>query len=288
MLIRDKLKELKVLVVDDDHDDAILLKDFLEDNLGSYVLKVDFSFTYMEAIFNISENEYDLCLFDYHLGNTDGLELLESIRSRGFTMPIIFLTGNHNPSIPQKAMEAGATDLFYKDQLNQSDFCPSILHAIESYRDSGEHNELKELYNNSNIDVSSIICEISPEGETLFLNNDSCKITGYKVDEIIGEKWWEIFDTKGLALKVKAKARGNEKTIKTRDGQIKVLDWKETNNYDDNGVLQSIICIATDITKKVNLREKLIAIYGDNAFSSLVFSPRKEKSAGSIIGGYLM
>lgn len=268
-----KLRQIKILIVDDDHDDALIVRDILSEGLGDIDLKVEFSFSYMEAIHTIAKDDYDICLFDYYLGDIDGLELLEAVRSRGYDMPIIFLTGDNNPRTALDAMSAGATDLFFKNELSVDVLCPSIIHAVEMNQTRkfeeeirGPHRDSLEVPRQLSTDISSIICELSPEGETLFVNNASTKITGYKPYELVGKQWWDVFassredDIRMLRRTGFGSVRDNEVVLKTRDGRAKVLEWNISNNYSDDGSLESRICVGVDITDRVHLREELYSM----------------------------
>jgi FixJ family two-component response regulator len=49
-----------------------------------------------------------LCLvIDIHLGNSCGLELARHLTKAGFTIPIIFMTGNDDAALRKRAMEIG-------------------------------------------------------------------------------------------------------------------------------------------------------------------------------------
>jgi FixJ family two-component response regulator len=49
-----------------------------------------------------------LCLIiDIHLGDSCGLELARDLAKAGFTLPIIFMTGNDDETLKKRAMEIG-------------------------------------------------------------------------------------------------------------------------------------------------------------------------------------
>ena len=56
----------------------------------------------------------DTILCDINMPNMDGIELLQKIRVKGIEAPIIFLTGEDNPSLLIKALQGGAFDFLYK------------------------------------------------------------------------------------------------------------------------------------------------------------------------------
>ena len=75
-------RELKVLLIEDDENDYILVRDMLSD-IASVKFHLDWISTYKEAVAEICSLRHDIALLDYRLGARDGLEFLrEVIRSR--------------------------------------------------------------------------------------------------------------------------------------------------------------------------------------------------------------
>jgi len=98
---------IHVLVVDDDEDDFILVRDMIAE--GSEVaFAVDWVGNYDAALERLCLGAYDICLMDYYLGEKSGLKLLRAARERGCKTPVIMLTGQGNRDVDMAAMEAGA------------------------------------------------------------------------------------------------------------------------------------------------------------------------------------
>ncbi len=126
-------ERIKVLFVDDDEDDYILTKTYLSEVNGrSY--EVEWVETYDDALEAISRNDHDVCLFDYHLGERTGLELLRDAVLGGCKAPIILLTGKGGYDIDINAMKAGAVDYLNKAELNAGLLERSIRYSIEYKR----------------------------------------------------------------------------------------------------------------------------------------------------------
>ena len=102
-------KVTRLLLVEDDEDDYILTCDYL-DQLGSHTFDVEWLSCPEEAISELSENKHDICLLDYRLGASDGLEVLKRAVANGFRGPIIMLTGQSDEALDSAALDAGAVD----------------------------------------------------------------------------------------------------------------------------------------------------------------------------------
>lgn len=69
----------------------------------------------IEALKLIDEGKIlDTILCDINMPNMDGLEFLEQLRKRGVDTPLIFLTGEDDPSLIIRALQNGVFDFLYK------------------------------------------------------------------------------------------------------------------------------------------------------------------------------
>lgn len=122
--------KMRVLLVEDDEDDFLLTREiFSEINPDGYELK--WVADYESAIEVARPDSFDICLLDYRLGAHDGVELLSELRSRGFSCPMILITGQGDKEIDNMAMRAGAADFLVKGQINADNLERSIRYAIQ-------------------------------------------------------------------------------------------------------------------------------------------------------------
>lgn len=123
------MQGVKLLIVDDDEDDYVIVKELLEDiSRGPFVL--DWAGSYAEGEARLRQNCHDLCLMDYKLGAHDGIELLKRTDELGFSGPVILLTGMHEGEVDMQALEAGAVDYLVKDGLSAEQLARSIRYAL--------------------------------------------------------------------------------------------------------------------------------------------------------------
>src|SRR5579872_5580035 len=143
---------LRVLLADDDEDDYLLTRDLLL-RIDRPRFHLDWSPTYEGALEAIERNQHDVYLFDYHLGHSDGLELLREALAHGCKAPIILLTGNDNWETDVQAMKAGAADYLVKGHLDARLLERSIRYAIERTRAQGELLEYAHEIERKNRDL---------------------------------------------------------------------------------------------------------------------------------------
>ncbi|MBI5098873.1 MAG: EAL domain-containing protein [Nitrospirae bacterium] len=126
-------KVIKILLVDDDEDDYIMTRDLLSGVEGTHY-ELQWIKTYDSAVEIIDQKNHDVYLFDYHLGEHTGLELLLQVIKNGCRAPIIMLTGQGDKELDMQAMKTGAADYLVKGHINSPLLERSIRYAIERKR----------------------------------------------------------------------------------------------------------------------------------------------------------
>ena len=120
----------RIMLVDDDEDDFVLMRQMLSE-IEHWNVKLDWASSYEDALRAAKKGFYDLCLMDYRLDHSTGLELMHEMQKNGFSTPIIVLTGKGDHEIDLKAMQDGAADYLEKGQVNPHILERSIRYAIE-------------------------------------------------------------------------------------------------------------------------------------------------------------
>ncbi len=123
----------RILLIEDDEDDYVLVKDLLSE-IDPSKYHLEWETSYEAAVNAICLNHHDVYLLDYRLGERNGLELLREVMEKGCLAPIIFLTGQGDYDVDMKAMKGGAADYLIKDQINPSLLERSIRYAIDRKR----------------------------------------------------------------------------------------------------------------------------------------------------------
>lgn len=133
-------KRLRVLLIDDDEEEFILLQDLLADR--SYFsdetdrarFDLDWASTYTAGLEALIQGKYDIFLIDYHLGEKNGLELLHEAKEAGCKQPMILLTGQGSYEIDIQGMRMGATDYMVKGEVTAALLERTLRYATEHRR----------------------------------------------------------------------------------------------------------------------------------------------------------
>ncbi len=103
-------EEKKILLVEDDPNFGLVLKDYL--SLNKY--KVTLAKDGIEGLIMFKNNDYDLCILDVMMPRKDGFSLAKDIRANDKKIPIIFLTAKTLKEDVLKGYSVGADDYLNK------------------------------------------------------------------------------------------------------------------------------------------------------------------------------
>jgi DNA-binding NtrC family response regulator len=121
------LKPLRVLIVEDSEDDALLLLgEFRRNDYEPIHERVDTPEAMEEAL---ASSEWDVIISDYRMPRFGALEALAMFREGGSEVPFIVVSGKVGEAAAVEVMKAGAYDFLTKDNLAL--LCPTVERGLE-------------------------------------------------------------------------------------------------------------------------------------------------------------
>lgn len=127
--------KIRVLLVEDDPDDVLLLREMLREADA-----IEFELTHVErleaAISTAAQEQFDVLLLDLSLPDSRGLETFNELHRQLPEMPVVVLTGLDDETVATGAVHGGAQDYLIKGQVNGTLLVRSIRYAIERQRAS--------------------------------------------------------------------------------------------------------------------------------------------------------
>ncbi len=100
----------KILVVDDEVEILNSLKIFLEFN--DY--EVEIAQNGKEALLLMETNKFNIAILDINMPDMDGIELLQKIKARDFSMQVVMMTAYTSFDKTLKSLQNGAIDYILK------------------------------------------------------------------------------------------------------------------------------------------------------------------------------
>lgn len=121
---------LRILLVEDDQVDYMLTVRLLKQAYGNNFSLI-WSTDAEQAIKELNSGSFDICLIDYQLGKTNGIDLLNKMHKEGHSdIAVILLTGMDSFELDKKAAIAGATDYLVKNDLKSELLERSIRYSL--------------------------------------------------------------------------------------------------------------------------------------------------------------
>ncbi|MBE9178053.1 EAL domain-containing protein [Oculatella sp. LEGE 06141] len=265
-----KRQLVRVLLVEDDEDDYVITRSLLSE-VEDMDVELEWLKTYESALARIMQNQHDVCLIDYQLGECSGLDLLEAAIAHSCAAPIILLTGQGNHDVDVAAMKAGAANYLLKDRIDTTTLERTIRYALERTRTLEELRQAlqeKSLLVSSiaNLSIGLIITDATvPENPIIFANPGFTQITGYSLEEIKGFncRLLQGKDTDPVVLHQLREAIAAQRSITCtllnyrKDGTPFWNELKINPIFDDTGKLIHFIGLQTDVTERQKAQEAL-------------------------------
>jgi DNA-binding NarL/FixJ family response regulator len=125
-----KSEAITILLIEDNPEDALLVKEYLND---SKKFRLDTVSRLTDALEHLKTKTFDIILLDLNLPDGMGLENLIKLRRYSQHIPIVVLTGVDEESIGIMAVQRGAQDYLIKG-ADHTRLTRSIKYAIERMR----------------------------------------------------------------------------------------------------------------------------------------------------------
>ena len=254
---------LKILVVEDNPHQAFAV----EKSLRKYIeeIQVLTVATGEECIRSLSEEECSAVILDYNLPGMNGVELIEEIRRRGWTHPLIMVTGQGDEEIAVRAMKAGANEYLVKSKGYLLKLPQILESAIEKSNLEGQLKEAEERYKNLAENANDLIFMMDTSRNISFVTSRVREFLGYSPEEIIGRNLAEFLspgDPPKLKDLLHPQRLGDSRNlieleIMTRQGEVRNLELSLSKIVSRNKVI-AYQGIARDCTQRVALEKQIL------------------------------
>jgi two-component system phosphate regulon sensor histidine kinase PhoR len=186
-------KQIRLLVVEDSEDDALLmLRELVRGGFDPLHERVETAEALQAAL---AGQSWDVIVADYRMPGFSALAALEIVKESGFDLPFIIVSGKIGEDLAVAAMKAGADNYIMKSNL------PRLVPAIErELRDAEERRgrrAAEEALKNQFRQISTIFDSLNAlvyvadmeSGELLFMNRYGALLSG---EEWQGKLYHEV------------------------------------------------------------------------------------------------
>ncbi len=253
---------LKILLVDDNPDDRILIIRELEKEF--HELEVNQILDRKEFERAIEKMDFNLVITDYQLKWTNGIEVLKEIKSRDEFMPVIMFTATGSEEIAVEAMKQGLDDYVLKSPKHFKRLAAAIRYVMERVQTRKKLKDVETRYTKLFKNLPVGVYRTDYEGNIIECNPALLEMFGYTEEELKKLKAQDLYvNPKNREefikrLQKEEIIRGNEEEYRKKDG---TTFWGENVTRgikDKQGKIKYLEGIIMDITKEKILQEQLI------------------------------
>ena len=101
------MKEIKVLMIDDNKSLVDMIEEYFSDNEKIKVVKKAYSGLEGIKVIDKNRNDYDVIILDLIMPNKDGIYVLDEMKKRGISKPVIISTSYNQDEMIRKVSEYG-------------------------------------------------------------------------------------------------------------------------------------------------------------------------------------
>lgn len=272
-------KQIHALLIEDDPDDILLLKEALAD-AGISKIKLECADLLSRGLIQLSALNFDVLLLDLNLPDSRGLDTLKTTVKRFPKLPVVVLSGLADDAITVEAVRSGAQDYLVKGDISG----PLVMRVV---RYAIERKQVEAALRASEARYRTLV-ETSPngftladlEGKLILCNQQAARLFGYANPEaMVGVNVFK-FVTAGdrrLAVLNTQKALNEnritygEYTMERRDGSQFPGEISSAVLRDNAGTPTGFISITRDFTehKKAVEAEKQLVMLEKEFLSSV-------------------
>lgn len=256
-------KSLRLLIVDDTADDAVLtLRHLRREGYETHSATVD---ELADLTGALDDAQWDAIICDYKMPNLDPFAVLDALRVRGLDTPLIVISGRVDEAVLVSLMKAGAQDIILKSNLSR--LGPAIEREIKEAGDRASrrraeqrlHEALAELSSHKMaMDAHAIVGITNTAGTIIYANDKFCRVSGYDRDELIGQDHRILnsgYHSRMFFVDMwRTIARGDpwhaEIRNRSKDGKYYWVDTTIAPYRDETGRIVQYISVRTDITRR--------------------------------------
>lgn len=174
------------------------------------------------------------------------------------------------------ARRADGSDIPVDVSLNPMTTASGGVVVIGGIRDASDRvqaaSELRESEHQLRLlvdDLRLVAVSLDPAGTIRYCNKYLAELTGYSVDELAGRNWADRLSSPSTAGDNRLETAGEdgcacqfEASIRTRNGDVRLIAWSCTPHLDDNGRVITVTGIGEDVTAQRRLEQEQQELIG--------------------------
>ena len=269
-------KNMNLLYVEDNAENRQSTSNILSIIFANIIIAVDGQ----DGLNKFKENNIDLIITDINMPNLNGIEMIKEIKKIDRNCDFIFLSANDDRKILLECIPLQANGFLVKplDFEELISLIEEIIEKIQLLHESKNNEYYNEQYL-ALIDKNNIISKTNTNGEITYVNDNFCKISGYKREELLHkthrvirhfENPDELYEDIWNTIKVKEKVWEGVLKNKSKSGSTYYIKTIITPIRNIKGEIVEYITIRSNLNSSVDDKKYLFEQIEENNFSILV------------------
>ena len=269
-------KNINLLYVEDNAENRESTSNVLSIIFANIIIAVDGQ----DGLNKFKENNIDLIITDINMPNLNGIEMIKEIKKIDRNCDFIFLSANDDRKILLECIPLQANGFLVKplDFEELISLIEEIIEKIQLLHESKNNEYYNEQYL-ALIDKNNIISKTNTNGEITYVNDNFCKISGYKREELLHkthrvirhfENPDELYEDIWNTIKVKEKVWEGVLKNKSKSGSTYYIKTIITPIRNIKGEIVEYITIRSNLNSSVDDKKYLFEQIEENNFSILV------------------
>ena len=140
------------------------------------------------ALDALSSSSFDCVVSGYDLSETDGVDLLETVRDRHGDVPFVLFAGSGSEAVASDAISAGVDEYVRREEPADpyERLANAVKGAVSRTRDDRRLAAHLER-------MGDAYCEVDGEWRVAYLNERAVELVEFDADELLGERIWDQF-----------------------------------------------------------------------------------------------
>lgn len=246
-------KQIKILVIEDNPEDYILLEIALK-RTNFFELDITCAKSFEEGVNHLRNHQVDIILLDLSLPDMWGLDGVKQLNHHASDIPIIVLTGHEDEAVALEAIQAGVQDYLLKGEFSNNLMMRAIYYAIARQRVTLKYKKLashsrggETCFKNMIEYIADGIVVVDKIGTIKFINPTAEKMYGRPAGDLIGTRFGYPLNI-GESIEIELnQLRNTDQNIST-EARVAKFMWQGE---------EAFLVSLRDITKRKNVKSKL-------------------------------